>query len=372
LFSILFPQYNVSMREIESLREEILFFSQKSRASGSPKPPSGLSISRPLYDSEEEIRPIPPRAVTPKAEESELEALDIARFSPLTTELQASSLVGDDFSPVKERFDDEEVPPVFGPEPKPKPRRASDAPSKPYSAKPMAITDVAARFYETIGSSPGSSSSLPHPAPASYYARRQERTRSEAHVSRNRSNSSNASNAPQRPRLSSKMQQRVSRLQVALVPESSDEEVARRAHRQTVLKDILADPGQSPRRASIDSPISTPPPPPPPPPPGMRSGAGVVSHASTAAQMIERERAERRRTQSGGASQPQPQPQQSPAWPVKQADGFPASPPAPEARRPRYLERRDSAASASARIAAEAERARVWIPSAAGMESETS
>ncbi|VDC07951.1 unnamed protein product [Peniophora sp. CBMAI 1063] len=214
---------------------------------------------------------------------------------------------------------------------------------------PMVINGVAARFYETIQSSPSGASSLPHPMPATYYSRRQEKTRENALVSRARADSASTPVRPQtptRPKLSKGMQQRVSRLQLQLVPDSSDEEVIRRAQRRDLLKDILADPGATPGRA--------PPPPPPPPPPPM-----LVSRASSAARQFEIERARRRAEGQGTPTQ------SAQGTPTSEQTGFKFDQTPMHPRR--FLERRDSASSARGPV----EATRVWRPTmTSGIDSE--
>ena len=142
------------------------------------------------------------------------------------------------------------------------------------------------------------------------------------------------------------MQQRVSRLQLQLVPESSDEEIIRRAQRRDLLKDILADPGATPGRA--------PPPPPPPPPPPM-----LVSRASSAARQFEIERARRRAEGLGTPTQ------SAQGTPTSEQTVFKFDQPAPQTRR--FLERRDSASSTRGPVDA----TRVWRPTlTSGMDSE--
>ncbi|KAI0317701.1 hypothetical protein OF83DRAFT_111079 [Amylostereum chailletii] len=374
-------KYENVMDEVRALREQIESFSRRAGPDRYADPgarphggaqPSLLSMSKPREPSSDENESsdddnglLKPPTTTPV--EGSMD-----HFSPLPAHLSPAPAPMNAFSPLYEHLASEYPDSKDPPPPSPQPSAQSSRRSKPASpdgsiekadyvsastTKPMAISGVnavAARFYDLLGESSASgSSSLPHPHPATYYSKRQEKQREQASLSRNNSSSA-GSGSPGSRGMSSKMRQRVNRLQLQLVPDSSDEgEVNARHQRMYKLTDILTTPlpaaralgapgednegGGASRRAQGEAPA--PPPAPPPPPPHWQ--CTTVSHASAAAQALERER-ERRRKESGGSyASTRSTPPQEP--PVTAPATFASS---TASERPRaFMERRDSSAS---------------------------
>jgi hypothetical protein len=235
----------------------------------------------------------------------------INSVSPLVKNIADSVEEEDFFKPLPSSEDGEQTP-VEHPQP---------LVSTP-STKPVAIGAAIARFYDISASE--TSTSLPHPTPATYYSRRHEKEK-EKQRELSRNNSSGGSTG--RVALS-----RIRALQEKLVPESGDEAERTRSNRRQLLNAILAD---APTPQSTPAPFlgAGPPPPAPPPPPPPPPRPMAISRASAAAQEIERERERRHRQSSENRAPETPNPtvppthhHQSQSQPQPQAQPQPQPP----------------------------------------------